>query len=96
MHALTCVLQLRVLNFLLSHPHKCWSVVNFENVELHVHVHNFTSYYTVLKLVHICNHENCESREAPAVNRGQFNKTFMSVAIVLGSENNSYTCTLHL
>ena len=44
MHALTCVLQLRVLNFLLSHPHKCWSVVNFENVELHVHVHNFTSY----------------------------------------------------
>ena len=45
MHVLTCVLQLRVLNFLLSHPHKCWSGVNFENVELH----NFTSYYTVLK-----------------------------------------------
>ena len=42
------VLQLRVLNFLLSHPHKRLSVVNFENVELHVHVHNFTSYYTVL------------------------------------------------
>ena len=32
-----------------------------------------------LHLVHICNHENCESREAPAVNRGQFNKTFTSV-----------------
>ena len=28
--------------------------------------------------------------------RGQFNKTFTSVAIVLESENNSYICTLHL
>ena len=36
--------------------HKCWSGVNFENVELH----NFTSYCTLcLNLVHICNHENC-------------------------------------
>ena len=27
---------------------------------------------------------------------GQFNKTFTSVAIVLESENNNYTCKLHL
>ena len=38
----------------------------------------------------------CLFRVLCIVNRGQFNKTFTSVAIVLKSENNSYTCTLHL
>ena len=30
------------------------------------------------------------------INWGQFNKTFTSVAVVLGAENDSYTCKLQI